>query len=1589
MKRNPLLRSTLLVLVCLLSAGSLWPNHEAMAQEGATEGSLQSLDARGNPAGQCPLKHTDVKSEITGFLARVVVTQQFENPFPDKIEAVYSFPLPQAAAVDDMTIVVGDHTVKGKIMRREEAEATYDAAREKGRVAAILKQQRPNVFSQAVANILPGQRIIVTISYVETLKYDAGSYEWTFPMVVAPRYTPADPVAGEPASATRNTTPQATDEAVSERAAVSAQNSEPAIPAGMRGGHDIAIEVNIDAGVPLVNFQSKTHEVEALQPGVNKATVRLKDQATIPNHDFVLRYDVAGSQIEDALLTHSDDRGGFFTLILQPPQRVTAADTTPKELVFVLDTSGSMSGSPIEMAKQAMMVALDGLYPQDTFNLILFSGYTNILFPAPMPATPDNVARAKAMLAGANGNGGTEMMKAIRAALEPSDAQDHLRIACFMTDGQVGNDMEIIAEVRKHPNARVFAMGFGGSPNRFLLDNITQYGRGEVEYVDGTNDGVAKRFRERVRNPLLTDISIDWGGLPVSDVYPKAIPDLFGAQPVIVSGRYTGSGKGVVRLRGKMSGIEFVRELSVELPELETQHDVLATLWARRKVDDLLAQDMTGPESSKSKTEITKLGLAYRMMTQFTSFVAVDEQAMTDGLEPRRVVAADAPVMSSSGSFSQKLNPHGISELVTVSASTAYLSSSETSTTTSTQSQFPNGGRNFVGYVLLVPGSVSPGSPDLTSNTRANVSVNGQRPSANEFTVDGVSGNFGISPGGQSPGASATGSTQPLTATGGTEPLGSVNATQELTIRAYGLNPEYGRNAGAHVAIVTKSGTNMFHGSGFYYFDDDALDARDWFANNRGLAQPLHRLNEFGGMVGGPIKRDHWFFFSSYEGFRLRQPVVALTDVPSLAARAVAPANTQSLLNLYPLPNGIARPDGFAEFASSFTNPGRHDTGGFRIDGQPSNNFSLSGRLNLTTSNADERGAGGLSLNTLNHLANRAQSVSGSAAYTISTTMVAELKGSYSRFTSRSAYELDSFGGALLPAPSLFTQPASSDSELFSADLNARSAQLASGSGVTSKQRQLNFLGVVSLVRGNHSLKSGADYRRLSPVIAQRQRERSVLFAGVTQALTGTASRLNVLTRPETQQPVFNNFSAYAQDEWRPTSRITLTYGLRWELGMAPAPSAQANARAINQIEDPASIALAPEGTRLWRTTYGNFAPRVGLAYQPLNDDRFLIRSFFGIRYDLGNGAAGDAYADSYPALNGQSQYNVPFSFVAPAPSNTTNITVPFSALDPNLKLPYLIEWSASVQHTLGRAQSITAIYLGNTGKRLLLSNTLLNQNPSFEFLRLTNNEGSSSYHAFQLQVERRFSGQFGAMVSYTLGKSTDNVAQDSAARALFRSVNIKDERGPSDFDVRHTLTGYLSYEPRALFTSGFRNVLTRHWTVDGVFHIRSAAPVNVVYGVPTSFGFIYLRPDLIPSAQLYLRDAAVARETRINAAAFSVPQDLRQGTLSRNALRGSPLSQVNLALRRYFKFTDDVRLTIGAEAQNIFNHPNFSSPQGNDASLGTRFAPGAALQVNPTFGQSYSNAARSNWGIAGSSFGSSYYPGGARTMKLTAKMEF
>jgi len=639
-------------LLCLMGA-SLAAEKQAMPG-----GELQILDAEGKTIGACPLKHTDVEADIVGFVGRVTVKQTFHNPLDKKIEAIYVFPLPQDAAVDDMVMTVGERRIVGQIKERSEAREIYEAAKAAGHVASLLDQERPNIFAQSVANIEPGVQVVIEISYVETLKYEDGVFEWVFPMVVGPRYIPGGGSAPAPM-----TTGQDTDQVPD-----ASKITPPVTPKGTRAGHDISLTIHIDAGMELHDLESVLHEVAIVSAAPGQATVTLKNKTEIPNKDFVFRYRLATDEIGDAFLVHEDERGSFFTLILQPPRRVVPQQLMPRELIFVLDTSGSMAGFPIEKAKEVMAMAIDAMRPEDTFNLITFAGCTRILWDAPRPATPENIAEAQKLLASLKGGGGTEMMKAINAALvqmrPDDDAAGPIRVVCFMTDGYVGNDMAIIGAVKKNAaTTRVFSFGIGNSVNRFLLDGMAHAGRGEVEYVTLESQAAAavERFHERILAPVLTDIEIDWGDLPVADVYPMRIPDLFSAKPVMIHGRLTGDPQGTITLRGNTGAGPFEGKIEVTEPESPPDRDALAALWARAKVADLMMQDMgalqTGNFPEDLKSQITHLGLEFRLMTQFTSFVAVEEMTVTVAGEPTKVlVPVEMPAgVSYEGVFGEQL----------------------------------------------------------------------------------------------------------------------------------------------------------------------------------------------------------------------------------------------------------------------------------------------------------------------------------------------------------------------------------------------------------------------------------------------------------------------------------------------------------------------------------------------------------------------------------------------------------------------------------------------------------------------------------------------------------------------------------------------------------------------------------------------------------------------------------------------------------------------------------------------------------------------------------------------------------------------
>lgn len=648
------------VLALLVSSSAL-----AQQEEKITEGRLDAMGTDGKALGPCPLKHTAVDAEISGAIARVTVTQQFHNPFKDKIEAIYVFPLHQDAAVDDMTMTVGDRLVKGVIKERGEAKRIYEQAKAQGKVASLLDQERPNIFTQSVANIEPGQQVTITIQYSQTMSWEDGRFEFDFPTVVGPRYIPgntsgeADRAPGgapmpslfrepQPKRGPQGEPPVVNPDPVPPTDQVPDANriTPPVVEEGYRAGHDLSITVRINAGRPLADLTSELHEIIVEHPGEDpsRAVVRLTEKAVIPNRDFALSYRTAGDEISDAMLTHTDERGKFFTLILQPPARIKQEEIVPRELVFVIDSSGSMSGFPIETSKAMMRRAIENLRPRDCFNLVTFSGNTSVLFPQPVANTEENRHKALGFIDTLQGAGGTEMMKAINTALGGDHDPKRVRIVCFLTDGFVGNDMAIVGAVKDHAKTtRVFSFGIGNSVNRFLMDAMARTGRGEAHYVLSPEQAkkTADKFYERIDAPVLTDIQLDFGGLDVEGVYPQRIEDLFASKPVVVKGRYAKPGQGVITLKGTNASGTYQRSLTVTLPAENPDNRVLASQWARAKVDELMLRDMTGLQQGQMgeelKKEITGLGLAYNLLTQFTSFVAVEEMRITEGGQARTI----------------------------------------------------------------------------------------------------------------------------------------------------------------------------------------------------------------------------------------------------------------------------------------------------------------------------------------------------------------------------------------------------------------------------------------------------------------------------------------------------------------------------------------------------------------------------------------------------------------------------------------------------------------------------------------------------------------------------------------------------------------------------------------------------------------------------------------------------------------------------------------------------------------------------------------------------------------------------------------
>jgi len=969
-----------------------------------------------------------------------------------------------------------------------------------------------------------------------------------------------------------------------------------------------------------------------------------------------------------------------------------------------------------------------------------------------------------------------------------------------------------------------------------------------------------------------------------------------------------------------------------------------------------------------------------------------------------------------------QLQVGSISESITVTADAYSVNTTDATVSTVVDRQFaeniPLNGRSFQSLIQLTPGVV------LTANNGLDTgqfSINGQRANSNYWMVDGVSANIGINTG-QTAGSGLAGTLGSTSVFGGTNSLVSVDALQEFRIQTSTYAPEFGRTPGGQISIVTRSGTNQFHGTVFDYFRNDALDANGWFngfTNNPPLPKAEERQNDFGGTFSGPIVKGKTFFFFSYEGLRLRLPQTALTLVPDtnpldpFSRQFAAPA-LLPYLNAYPQPNGpevldqTGNHQGIAQFNASYSNPGTLNAYSLRVDHKFNDKLNLFGRYNYSPSELTLRGAA--SLSTVSPTTTTIQTATVGATWAISPVAANDLRINYSSTDAASSSRLDSFGGAVplqkLPLPSSFT--AQNGSFGFQVFALGNSGGLFAGNNADNQQRQFNFLDSVSIQKGSHSIKLGIDYRHLSPYFGPPVYQLASYFLDIPSASSGTTF-FNLVFSSLPATFLFRNLGAFAQDTWHIVPRLTMTYGLRWDVDLVPSSLRGPNFNAVTgfDLSDLSNLALAPSGTPPYKTKWGNLAPRIGLAYQLSQNERWqtVLRGGFGVFYDLASSEAGNSInLTTYPFGSFASPVaNFPLTpaEAAPAPiapPNASNSGTLY-AFDPNLGLPHTLQWNVAVEQALGTQQTLSVSYVGASGRRLIQTANITSPNPNLSSTQLVTNAGTSDYNALQLQFQRRLSRGLQALSSYSWSHSFDTASAGStgSGSSALSALNSNVNRGPSDFDVRNAFSIALTYDVPAPKGNAFAKAILRGWSTENIIQARSAPPVDVFYGSSLfgqlSSGFqTNVRPDVIAGQPFYLDGPQYPSGRAFNPAAFTFPPltptgcvpgvdfpcfPTRQGNLPRNALRGFGSTQWDFAVHREFLLHESLKLQFRAELFNVLNHPNFGPPDGN--------------LTDPQFGQSTAMLGRSLAGgqLGNGAFDPLYQLGGPRSIQFGLRLSF
>jgi hypothetical protein len=971
-----------------------------------------------------------------------------------------------------------------------------------------------------------------------------------------------------------------------------------------------------------------------------------------------------------------------------------------------------------------------------------------------------------------------------------------------------------------------------------------------------------------------------------------------------------------------------------------------------------------------------------------------------------------------------------VSETVTVEGGAPLINTQSAAVSTVVDLKYvenmPLNGRSFQDLILLTPGVVtnSPQSPSAVG-LFGEFSVNGQRTESNYYTVDGVNANSGGSAGIDF-GTAGSGSLAASTALGTTQALVSVDALQEFRVQSSSYSAEYGRNPGGQFSFVTRSGANQWHGAAFDYLRNNYFDANDWFNNFFGKAEPPLRQNDFGGTLGGPIEiphvyngEDKTFFFFSYEGLRLIQPQPATASyVPDAELRTSVPTALQPVLNAFPVQNGPEllvpcdpttdptcppsgqKQSGLAGFIGTWSNPSQLDSTSVRLDHAVNDRLRLFFRFSDTPSNSAVRPTG-----TNNQLTPSTDQITDytERTYTLGATAILsshisnEFRLGYSSNRSTSSNQIGSFGGSTAVNLAAL-QGLNTGSGAYSVNVTLLLGGIytaISQQSIAGVQRQWNLVDTVSMSLGRHQLKFGADFRRSAPV--QSPFNPSVPYTYLTEASVQANSAYVASGNSfAPAYPLYRNFSAFVQDEWRVRPRLSLSMGLRWEVDPAPGTTKSGNLPYTVQGNNLSTLTLARQGTPLWQTTWYNFAPRLGAAYVLRNTPGWetVVRGGGGVFFDTGQQLGSIGYTG--PGFSATARYctfdpslctvqtnaSFPLSVAQATPLIVNPPVAPYTgstvqAFAAHLQLPFTLQWNASVEQALGDSQAMTISYVGSNGRRLLEFHAVDVSafNPNFpQGIDFVRNALTSDYDALQLQFQRRLSRGLTALASYTWSHSMDYGSVNSEQAAI---------RGNSDFDVRHNFSAAFSYDVSSHFQSTLARAILGHWGLDDRFTARSGFPISLFgpqFTDPATGNNENAGIDLVPGVPIYLYGSQYPGGRAININAFASPPGCPGffctgpptafGNAPRNFLRGFGAWQMDLAVRREFPIYEGLKLQFRADAFNIFNHPNFGTI---DSGL-----------FDPMFGQATATLAQSLGVLS-----PIYQNGGPRSMQFALKLMF